>query len=89
MLGGHYVYTADELFLLLGLCKCYLFVRLAAHCSRWTSSIYEALFRRSFQKPGYVFAIKAEFIKRPALLLLLGTAATILMATLFLRVLER
>ena len=37
MLGGNYVYSVDDLMVVISLAKCYLVLRLYYHYSKWTS----------------------------------------------------
>ncbi len=88
MLGGKYVYSVDDLMVVISLAKCYLILRLYYHYSKWTSEKIKRITKQMKIKNTYIFPIKCELKYRPFSFLLFVSFVTVVFVSIIIRVVE-
>lgn len=88
MLGGTYVYSVDDLMVVISLAKCYLVLRLYYHYSKWTSEKIQLITKQLKIKNPYIFPFKCELKYRPFSFLMFVSLVTVLFISIVIRVVE-
>ena len=88
MLGGTYIYSLNDMMVILSLTKCYVVMRLYYHYSRWTTPKVQDYCRRYNVVNINFFPFKCELKYRPFYILLIVTLVTLVFVSILIRLVE-